>query len=205
MKENKQSPREVFARSNKKFWFECEKKHKFSSSLVKVSSGRWCPKCKNKTDAKLLSFLEEYFKDPIHQLKVSWCKNPETGKFLPFDFCVSKTIIKVDGAQHYKQIMNWQSPELTQKSDRYKEEQAIKNGYSALRMLQEDVWEDKIDWKALLLENIKDYETPNIKNSGNFPPNHNISVFEMARYKFFQNLLSVHRHENSRLFIYMTY
>ncbi|AQQ73756.1 restriction endonuclease [Kurlavirus BKC-1] len=163
-KENEQTPREVFASSNKKFWFECEKKHKFSSSLVKVSSGRWCPKCKNKTEAKLFSFLEKHFEDPIHQFKVSWCKNPETDKFLPFDFCISKTIVEVDGAQHYKQIMGWRSPELTQKTDRYKEEQAVKNGYSVLRILQEDVWEDKIDWKKLLLEHIKDYKTPIIKN-----------------------------------------
>nr|WNL49975.1 restriction endonuclease [Marseillevirus sp.] len=161
---NKQSPREVAASSNKKFWFECEKKHKFSSALNHVSSGRWCPKCKNKTETKLLSFLEENFEDPIHQFKVSWCKNPETNKFLPFDFCVSKIIIELDGRQHYEQVVNWQSPELTQKSDRYKEEQANKNGYSVLRILQKDVWEDKIDWKKLLLEYIKDYEIPIVKN-----------------------------------------
>ncbi|AQM73115.1 endonuclease [Noumeavirus] len=161
---NKQRPRDVFMNSSKKFWFECEKKHKFSSVLYSVSSGTWCSKCKNKTEAKLFSFLEENFEDPIHQFKVSWCKNPETGKFLPFDFCVSKTIIELDGAQHYKQVMNWQSPELIQKVDRYKEEQALKNGYSVLRILQEDVWRDKMDWKKLLLEHIKDCETPITKN-----------------------------------------
>ncbi|AHA45956.1 restriction endonuclease [Insectomime virus] len=164
VEKNKQSPREVFVSSGKKFWFECGKGHKFSSVLYSVSSGTWCPVCKNKTETKLFSFLEKHFKDPIHQFKVSWCKNPETNNFLPFDFCVSKTIIELDGAQHYKQVSNWQSPELIQKSDRYKEEQAIKNGYSVLRILQEDVWNDKIDWKSLLLEHIKDYETPVVKN-----------------------------------------
>ncbi|AMQ10909.1 restriction endonuclease [Brazilian marseillevirus] len=59
---------------------------------------------------------------------------------------------------------NWKSPELIQKSDRYKEEQAIKNGYSVLRILQEDVWNDKIEWKKLLLEHIRDYDEPIIKN-----------------------------------------
>nr|WNL50463.1 restriction endonuclease [Marseillevirus sp.] len=161
---NEQGPREVFSGSDKNIWFKCKKEHGFSSVLQHVSSGSWCPKCKNKSEAKLLYFLEKHFKDPIHQFKTSRCKNPETNKFLPFDFCVSKTIIELDGAQHYKQVMNWQSPELTQKSDRYKEEQAIKNGYSVLRVLQEDVWNDKIDWKSLLLEHIKDYETPIVKN-----------------------------------------
>ncbi len=164
VEKNKQSPREVFSSSHKKFWFECENKHIFPSSLGNVSYGYWCPLCKNKTEAKLFSFLQQHFKDPVHQLKISWCKNPETGKFLPFDFCVSKTIIELDGAQHYKQVMNWQSPELTQKNDRYKEEQAIKNGYSVLRILQEDVWNDKINWKKLLLEHIRDYDTPVVKN-----------------------------------------
>lgn len=164
VEKNKQSPREVFASSHKKFWFERKKKHKFSSALYHVSDGRWCPKCKNKTEAKLFSFLEEHFKDPMHQFKVSWCKNPETDKFLPFDFCVSKTIIELDGVQHYGQVSNWKSPEEQQKSDRFKEEQAIQNGYPVLRILQEDVWNDKIDWKKLLFEHIKDYESPITKN-----------------------------------------
>nr|WNL49731.1 restriction endonuclease [Marseillevirus sp.] len=161
---NEESPRSIRKFSDKMCTFVCEKGHSFSSKLNNISNGQWCPKCKNKTETKLFSFLEEHFKDPIRQFKVSWCKNPETDKFLPFDFCVSKTIIELDGAQHYKQISNWQSPELTQKSDRYKEEQANKNGYSVLRILQEDVWNDKIDWKSLLLEHIKDYETPIVKN-----------------------------------------
>lgn len=161
---NSENSREVMKFSNKKYSFVCEKGHIFSSVLSSISLGTWCPKCKNKTEAKLLSFLEEHFEDPVHQFKVSWCKSPETNKFLPFDFCVSKTIIELDGPQHYKQISNWKSPEVTQKSDRYKEEQAIKNGYSVLRILQEDVWNDRIDWKNLLLGHIKDYETPVVEN-----------------------------------------
>lgn len=164
VEKNKQSPRGVFLSSHKKYWFECEKKHKFSSSPNYISSGAWCPKCKNKTEAKLLKFLEEHFEDAIHQFRVLWCKSPKTNSFLPFDFCVSRTIIELDGRQHYCQVKNWKSPEEQQKSDRYKEEQAIQNGYSVLRILQEDVWNDKIDWKKLLLEHIKDYESPITKN-----------------------------------------
>lgn len=160
---NKTIPREIFSKSEKKCWFRCAKKHEFSSVLRNVSNGSWCPKCRNKTECKLFSFLEGNFAGPVHQFRVSWCKNPETGKFLPFDFCVGKTIIELDGKQHYEQVSNWQSPELTQKNDRYKENCAIKNGYSVLRILQEDVWKNKIDWKELLLDNIKDYETPIVK------------------------------------------
>lgn len=164
IEKNKKSPREVFAYSHEKFWFECEKKHKFSSVLYSISSGRWCPKCKYKTEAKLLEFLGEHFEDPVHQFKTSWCRSPETDRKLPFDFCVSKTIIELDGVQHYKQVSNWKSPEVQQKNDRYKEECATKNGYSVLRILQEDVWNDRIDWRKLLLEHVKDYEEPMVKN-----------------------------------------
>ncbi|AHC54961.1 putative restriction endonuclease [Tunisvirus fontaine2] len=157
---NNKNAREVFSNSGKKYWFECENKHKFSSALYSISSGCWCPKCKHKTEKKLLGFLEDNFQNPIHQFKVSWCKNPDTDRFLPFDFCISKTIIELDGIQHYRQVRNWKSPEEQQKSDRYKEECALKNGYSVLRILQDDVWNDKIDWKKLLLEHVKDYETP---------------------------------------------
>ncbi|AMQ10582.1 restriction endonuclease [Brazilian marseillevirus] len=157
---NEKTARESFLYSNKKVWFDCEKKHEFQDTVCHVSSGRWCPKCKHKTEALVFEFLKEHFKDPIHQFKVSWCKNPETNKYLPFDFCVSNTILEIDGAQHYKQVMNWKSPEEQQKSDRYKEGCALKNNYSVLRILQEDVWNNKMDWKKLLLEHIKDYETP---------------------------------------------
>lgn len=164
VEKNKQSPREVFANSHRKYWFECEKKHNFSSVISSVSSGSWCPLCKNKTEAKLLEFLKEQFESPLYQFRTSWCKNPETNSYFPFDFCVSKTIIELDGRQHYEQVSNWKSPEEQQKTDRYKEECAIKNGYSVLRILQKDVWNDKIDCKKLLLEYIKDYESPITKN-----------------------------------------
>lgn len=160
---NGASPREVFRGTQKKYSFVCEKKHTFSSALFSISRGSWCPLCKNKTESKLLKFLEENFEDVVYQLRVSWCKNPETDKHLPFDFCVSKTIIELDGVQHYEQVANWKAPEVQQKNDRYKEECALKNGYSVLRILQEDVWEDRIDWKTLLLDHIKDYEVPIVK------------------------------------------
>ncbi|AQQ73821.1 putative endonuclease [Kurlavirus BKC-1] len=159
---NKKTARQTFPRSNSDVWFECEKKHEFKAKVANVSNGSWCPKCQNKTEALVLKFLKENFEKSKYQFKAKWCKNPKTNRCLPFDFCVSKTIIEVDGAQHYKQVMNWKSPEETQINDRYKEECATKSGYSVIRILQDDVWNNKIDWKKLLLEHIKDYETPTV-------------------------------------------
>ncbi|ALX27615.1 restriction endonuclease [Golden Marseillevirus] len=49
---NSKSPREVFRFTQEKFWFECEKKHKFCRGLGTISNGNWCPFCKNKNRDK---------------------------------------------------------------------------------------------------------------------------------------------------------
>ena len=82
------------------------------------------------------------------QYKSDWCKNPKTNKYLPYDFVIEdlKIIIELDGPQHFKQIGNWQSPELTNVNDIYKINCANNNGYSIIRILQKDVWHNKYDW-----------------------------------------------------------
>ena len=50
---NEKIPREVFKSTVSKYIFNCEKGHEFESSLNSVSSGYWCPSCKNKTETKL--------------------------------------------------------------------------------------------------------------------------------------------------------
>ena len=61
-----------------------------------------------------------------------------------------KIIIELDGAQHFKQVRNWQSPEEQLIKDKYKMEQANINGYSVLRLLQEDVIKRDYDINYLL-------------------------------------------------------
>jgi hypothetical protein len=115
---NEKSPRNTFLQSNKKCWFKCENNHEFESVLSTITTGRWCPKCKNKTEKKLLDILSEDY-DVLHQSKYDWCKNGETNKYLPFDFELIdyKIILELDGEQHFKQIANWKSPEETLKRD----------------------------------------------------------------------------------------
>jgi very-short-patch-repair endonuclease len=54
-----------------------------------------------------------------------------------------KIIIELDGAQHFKQVSNWQDPLKTQQIDIFKTKQANANGYSVIRLLQQDVWLNK--------------------------------------------------------------
>jgi very-short-patch-repair endonuclease len=83
---------------------------------------------------------------------------------LPFDFILEelKIIIELDGPQHFKQIMNWKSPEETRSGDIYKMKCANDNGFSVIRILQEDVYNDKYEWLSQLVVSIKKIVEENI-------------------------------------------
>ena len=52
-------------------------------------------------------------------------------------------------------MSNWKSPEEHFERDKYKEKCANDNGYSTIRIIQEDVWNDKYDWCKELCETIE--------------------------------------------------
>ena len=151
-------PRQVSKSNNKKYWFECDKKHHFNSVISSITRGTWCPKCSNKTETKLYDKLKEIYPKLEHQFNVEWCKNKVTNNFLPYDFVLHehKIIIELDGEQHFNQVSNWTSPEENFKRDKYKEKCANENGYSIIRILQDDVWNDKYQWLEEIDKNIKE-------------------------------------------------
>ena len=145
-------------------WFKCEYNHDFKSNPYRVSSGKWCPICVNKTEKKLLEFLNKHYPNKIvFQPKYEWCKNTDTNRYLPFDFEVFRNIIiELDGDQHIdKQISNWSNLEEIQERDMYKMEQAINNGKHIIRIRQIDVWNDKNNWQEELKKNIDLLENDN--------------------------------------------
>ena len=74
-----------------------------------------------------------------------------------------KLIIEIDGIQHFKEVKYWKNDfKENQERDKYKMEQAIKNNYSIIRIIQEDIYYNKFDWKNELLINIKKHDIPNI-------------------------------------------
>jgi very-short-patch-repair endonuclease len=123
--------------------------------------GTGCSNCKNKTEGKLKIFLEENLLFEIEtQFKLEECKRIT---YLPFDFCIEelKIIIELDGDQHFVQVSNWSSPEYTQLKDKYKMQKALNNGYTIIRVLQDDVCFDKNNWKENLLKAIENiYNKP---------------------------------------------
>ncbi len=154
--ENQKTPRDFLKSSNDKFWFNCSLGHEFESTLNTITAGRWCPGCNNKTEQILYEWLKKIYPSDhiIKQFKTSWCKNLETKqkRRLPFDFLIEdlKLIIELDGRQHFIQVSNWKDPVETRKRDIYKMNQALLNGYSVIRLLQEDVWLDKNNWETNL-------------------------------------------------------
>jgi hypothetical protein len=156
---NSEKPQNVFKSSHVKFWFDCPKcNHPFESQLSSINNGCWCPFCKNKTEAKLYEKILTTHSSLIRQFKQEWCKNIQ---YLPFDFCIPeyKIIIELDGRQHFQQVSNWSSPEEQQENDKYKEECANKNGYSVIRLLQEDVFNDSYDWIKELCDAIEEIKS----------------------------------------------
>ncbi len=128
--------------------FQCDKnkEHIFSYSCFNIVYGHWCPSCKNKTEHLVKNKLSESY-DIEHQAKFNWCKN-NNNNFLPFDFVIKnkKIIIEIDGEQHFKQISNWKSPEITRQTDLEKMKHANLNGYQIIRIFQLDIFNNTYDW-----------------------------------------------------------
>jgi len=91
--------------------------------------------------------LKEKYDTLKRQFKVKWCKNETTNRFLPFDFVIEekRIIIELDGKQHFHQVSNWTSPEKSRINDLYKMKCANDNGFSVIRILQDDVYKNKYE------------------------------------------------------------
>jgi very-short-patch-repair endonuclease len=149
------NPRLLFKNSNKIYEFDCNICNNiFPSYLSYVTKGVWCPLCLNKTELIVFNELKQKYANLVAQYKVNWCKNKI---YLPFDFVIQerKIIIELDGNQHIKQVSNWNSPQEIQKRDLYKMKCANENGFSVIRILQEDVFKNKYDWLNELISNIE--------------------------------------------------
>jgi very-short-patch-repair endonuclease len=151
---NKKKPIEVFKSTAEIFIFDCDNcDTEFKSKLCHITDGSWCPNCRYKTEEKLTKTLQQIYPNIKIQAKYHWCKNI---KHLPFDFVLEeqKIIIECDGEQHWKQVAKWKTPEHNRNRDLYKIKCANENGYSVIRIVQEDVFKDKYDWLTELQQYI---------------------------------------------------
>ena len=142
-----------------------------------INQKQGCPDCNCRITEKILhEYLKSIFPSVIRQFKQEWCRDKYR---LPYDDCIPelKTIFELDGIQHFKQVMNWKSPEKNQITDRYKMKCANDNGYSVIRILQTDVLYDKYNWKEELLNNIEKIKKDNIVQNIYMCKNNEYDIF----------------------------
>jgi len=110
--------------------------------------GIGCPHCINKTEYKLWMLLKDKFSSVERQFKSEWCKKI---RCLPYNFAIKdhKTIIEMDGLQHFEQVANWKAPELQHQQDLFKMKCANENGYRVIRVLQKEVADEAFDFGRL--------------------------------------------------------
>lgn len=140
----------------------CPKHGEFLQAPVKHIQGRSCPNCLNKTEGKLYNWLLELYPKLITtQYSPKWIGR------LKYDFVIEdiKLIIELDGRQHFEYVSHFHRENLLghttqQESDIYKMEKANENDYSIIRLLTEDVRDEKNNWENRLLAAIKSYDTP---------------------------------------------
>jgi very-short-patch-repair endonuclease/ribosome maturation factor RimP len=138
-----------------KMKYRCKCGHESTITFGSFQNGSRCNKCANKTERIVSEFLQKEYTNIIYQPKFDWCIKKRS---LPFDFLLDdlKIIIEIDGPQHFKQVSNWKSPKETQKWDFYKMKCAIEHGYKIIRVFQEDIYYNNVDWKHLLQTAIND-------------------------------------------------
>lgn len=141
--------------SNCKGYFECIKCDKeFINYLYNITNGVGCPFCKNKTETKLLKYLEQNFKQVKSQVKFEWSKM--YGRYSrTFDFYLEdyNIIIELDGLQHFQDTY-FGKVEKFAKIDEEKNEMVRKQGINMIRIGQQMVWDDAEDWKIKLSDTI---------------------------------------------------
>jgi very-short-patch-repair endonuclease/ribosomal protein L36 len=138
----------------------CKTHREFEQTPGSHLHGCGCPFCINKTETKLYETMKQKFPNLISQFKKEWCKKIQ---YLPFDFCIPevKIIIELDGPQHFRNVWCWSLPEEQFENDKFKEECANNNGYSVIRLLQEDVMNDTYDWVKELCDAIEQIKSSN--------------------------------------------
>ena len=148
-------PRSVAKGSNTKAAWSCNKcKHTWSAVGYSVVSGSGGPKCVNKTQAMVHTFVHGFVArllpsiDVIHEWSPDWLGRRR------FDIGIPRLrlIVEVDGKQHYVQVANWPPPHETQANDRWKKERATENGFSVFRIRTHDIRKKGSKWKEHVQE-----------------------------------------------------
>ena len=132
-----------------------------STTVNSLQQGHFgCPKCRHKTETRLFEWLKK--QHPSWRRNELKLKNPKTDGTMSVDFDnpVLRAAIELDGnieGGHFDD----DPANLTPHRDLEKEKQLLDapHHYQVLRLLQEDVWDDKYGWENWLLGELKRWAT----------------------------------------------
>ena len=114
--------------------------------------------CHNKTENKLLEWLQTRLPSAT---VTTQHRGPKTkcGGQTHFDFLITfpdgcRVILELDGAQHFWNTLKYFSDDGCER-DLLKESWALHQGLCVIRVLQEDVWNDRLDWQGWITRSIE--------------------------------------------------
>lgn len=130
---------------------------------INNGSGFGCG-CRNKTEAKLEEWLKKQYPDNTLETQFTHdtCRNVNK---LAFDFVVhfgqQRIFIELDGPQHFEHInfFSGQSNDKNIEHDLIKEKWVKSQGWCMIRVLQEDVWADRLGWDSFVKKSISRIQT----------------------------------------------
>lgn len=172
--------------SEKKITVVCKKHGDFDTwpyHHLRGSHKLGCPTCNHTTESFLMTWLQENYdkEHVIHQWTSEKCVNDKTNKRYRYDFIIGNVCIELDGPQHFKNVPCWNiTIESALEKDVPKMNKLLNHNMSIIRIKQEDVWYNKIDWQTLLFEAIDmlDDMPPTVICIGSGYENHMVGVDE---------------------------
>jgi hypothetical protein len=139
------------------FWCNLCGQCTMSTTIGHLRVGGGCIHCRHKTELKLLQWLGTRFLSatvsPQHRGPKSKC-----GGQTHFDFLLTfpdgfRVLVELDGAQHFWVLYHYTDDGCER--DLLKEAWALQQGLCVIRVLQEDVWNDRLDWQGWILRSIE--------------------------------------------------
>jgi hypothetical protein len=133
--------------SSKKIKFKCLiDDHEWNTKPSIILSGKGCPNCKHKNEARIRKYLKEkYGESQGNPLTITANKR----KYI-VDFVVNGTFIEYNGGQHYKPVEHWGGQQQFQKQQ--KRDQELRDYCKAnnIRLIEIPYWLSEEDQYKLL-------------------------------------------------------
>lgn len=146
---NMKTPRDVWLTSSERVKLVCDGCNREYDQMACRVPLHDCALCVNKSERILYDELMRHVPDVVYQARFDWNPNGR------YDFMVGHNVlVELDGPQHFKPVRSWKTGFEVCEQDKSKEDLALANGMSVIRVLQDEVWNDTGDWRAYVADNV---------------------------------------------------